>query len=484
MKKTSTILIFLLSLILSNVANAQILDSLHENGSLIKIHGVENSSSWYHLIKNYDNDNYWIGVNQCIPNTSPLFSFSFDNDFNISNQIQNYSFRYKYNNKLYTVGKDFICYDLRTGSSINRSIFNYDLNEPSFLGYFGSTKSLLSQEKEFFVFYHTQVSWGEKLYMYALDTLGNVLRSDSLAEDIFLFNIEEQGDKILLQSLKNSNYSGPSQMYYIDKQTLSIVDSNVVDGCYWGGYDMKAINDSIILMENFIYQRIDKLNTISNDTAPLIENYLPQGYVRSSMDFGFIDTPLFDYQNLDSIYFCNTIKHSRNSPQDSLVKIHITNFSINGTLNYTYTVDFHSDLEAMKIIHGIKATNDGGVLVVVSSGNYNPIEQIFPATWTNYVIKFMPNGYSSITNVETKEQETIKVYPNPARDYINVDIECTNFKQSDIELFDMQGKLVKKAKLKSKKGNRINVSNLNAGTYTYNGSINGKTISGKVIVGK
>ena len=48
----------------------------------------------------------------------------------------------------------------------------------------------------------------------------------------------------------------------------------------------------------------------------------------------------------------------------------------------------------------------------------------------------------------------------------------------------MQGKLVKKAKLKSKQGNRINVSNLNAGAYTYNVSINGKTISGKIIVGK
>ena len=51
-------------------------------------------------------------------------------------------------------------------------------------------------------------------------------------------------------------------------------------------------------------------------------------------------------------------------------------------------------------------------------------------------------------------------------------------------LFDMKGKLVKKAKLKSKLGNRVGVSNLNAGAYTYNVSINGKTVSGKIIVGK
>ena len=96
----------------------------------------------------------------------------------------------------------------------------------------------------------------------------------------------------------------------------------------------------------------------------------------------------------------------------------------------------------------------------------------------------MPNGFIGLVNIETGEKETIKVYPNPARDYINVDIEASNFKQSDIELFDMQGKLVKKEKLKSKLGNRIGVSNLNAGAYTYNVSLNGKTISGKVIIGK
>ena len=56
----------------------------------------------------------------------------------------------------------------------------------------------------------------------------------------------------------------------------------------------------------------------------------------------------------------------------------------------------------------------------------------------------MPNGFIGLVNIETGEKETIKVYPNPARDYINVDIQSTNFKQSDIELFDMQGKLVRK----------------------------------------
>ncbi|MDD4002304.1 MAG: T9SS type A sorting domain-containing protein [Bacteroidales bacterium] len=96
----------------------------------------------------------------------------------------------------------------------------------------------------------------------------------------------------------------------------------------------------------------------------------------------------------------------------------------------------------------------------------------------------MPNGLASILDIETKEKETIKVYPNPAKEILYIDIDCKNFTKSEIELFDMQGKLVKKSKLNSKKENRINVSNLNSGAYNYNVSLNGKTISGKIIIGK
>lgn len=48
----------------------------------------------------------------------------------------------------------------------------------------------------------------------------------------------------------------------------------------------------------------------------------------------------------------------------------------------------------------------------------------------------------------------------------------------------MQGRIVKPAKLNAKQGNRVDVSSLSAGAYTYNVSLNGKTIRGKIIIGK
>jgi hypothetical protein len=94
----------------------------------------------------------------------------------------------------------------------------------------------------------------------------------------------------------------------------------------------------------------------------------------------------------------------------------------------------------------------------------------------------MPNGYNSILNIETKEKVDIKVYPNPAKDYINVDFDSKNFNQAEIELYDMQGRLVKKTKLKAQKGNRIDVSSLKAGNYSYNILLNGNSFGGMMIV--
>lgn len=89
------------------------------------------------------------------------------------------------------------------------------------------------------------------------------------------------------------------------------------------------------------------------------------------------------------------------------------------------------------------------------------------------------NGLSEISN-----DMEINIYPNPAKDFVYVDIEANNFSKAEIELYDIQGKMVKRAKLKAKEGNRVDISSLKAGAYTYNVSLNGKTISGKVIVGE
>jgi hypothetical protein len=183
----------------------------------------------------------------------------------------------------------------------------------------------------------------------------------------------------------------------------------------------------------------------------------------------YSDYELIDFKRTDSIYAAYIVRYSGSDFNNS--NIEFTNFNINGDTNFTFKINY--DNGKFKQIQGVKATNDGGVIIAALSDEDDA-----------WLIKFKPTGLINLTNVETGEKETIKVYPNPAKDYIYVDIEATNFDKGEIELFDMQGKLLKRAKLNAKQGNRVDISNLNAGAYSYNVSLNGKTISGKIIIGE
>ncbi len=214
-----------------------------------------------------------------------------------------------------------------------------------------------------------------------------------------------------------------------------------------------------------IYNTRDKtvINNYYNINSSMIHWINAELYHNLMIDFVNEDSIFFVYQLIDA----NPYNYASNG-------IEIFNFKIDGSLNYRYTFnDYQPNLR--REINGVTATRDGGVIVDVSSTiNYD--------ISNSWLLRYSHNGNLDLLNIETKEKETINLYPNPAKNYVCVDIEATNFSKAEIELFDMQGKLVKRAKLSAMQGNRVDVSNLNAGAYTYNISLNGKTISGKVII--
>jgi hypothetical protein len=269
-----------------------------------------------------------------------------------------------------------------------------------------------------------------------------------------------------------------TKAYSLNKNTLDVIDSASFDTAFFND-NLKKINDSIIITISQYGARPSNeperyFINIVNDKKREIISRIKVEYGGSFIEEDYIPDyqERVDFRNQDSIYYCCFVRNSEGVyDSDYSGFIQIVNFGIDGNLNFDYRFRYDSILP--KQINGVKATADGGLLVAVQVAiNY---------CW---IMKFMPNGVVSLTNVETNEKESIKVYPNPAKDYVNVDIECTNFKASNIELLDMQGRIVKQEKLKAKQGNRIDVSSLSAGAYTYNVSLNGKTISGKIIIGK
>jgi len=310
-----------------------------------------------------------------------------------------------------------------------------------------------------------------------IDTLGNVLKTKIFYNKNYTIDFGEMPNHYMY-AINGSTMSWEEMqehcaVYYLNKETLEIEDSIK-------GYDVQQltpINDSLFVFTFFGgsgYLTFDSMSVftlmnINTKRITPVQSRKPGGYGEPPFFQTYSDYSLIDFRTTDSIYAAYIVRNSFSDYTDA--NIEFTNFNINGDTNFTYKIDYDNGI--YKQIQGVKATKDGGVIIAAYSDDDDA-----------WLIKFKPTGLISLTSIKSGDKESIKVYPNPAKDYIYVDIESSNFKQSDIKLFDMQGKLVKKAKLKSKLGNRIGVSNLNAGAYTYNVFVNGKTISGKVIIGK
>ncbi|EDP70447.1 CHU large protein; uncharacterized [Flavobacteriales bacterium ALC-1] len=137
------------------------------------------------------------------------------------------------------------------------------------------------------------------------------------------------------------------------------------------------------------------------------------------------------------------------------------------------------------VVTGMDITNDEGAWVTNTFS--------FTATTTEVVIYVRSNGsVDGMTevfydNISLQEDATasvddflasnVKVYPNPANDFIN--IESNNAQITEVKLYDILGKQVLSQYELS--NNRLDISDLTSGVYFMKISANGNSITKKVI---
>ena len=137
------------------------------------------------------------------------------------------------------------------------------------------------------------------------------------------------------------------------------------------------------------------------------------------------------------------------------------------------------------VVTGMDITNDEGAWVTNTFS--------FTATTTEVVIYVRSNGsvddmtevfYDNISlqedvtaSVDDAFASNFKVYPNPARDFIN--IESKNIKVSSVDMYNVLGAKVLSSELIN---NRVNVSNLVKGVYFMKINAEGGSATKKVVV--
>jgi hypothetical protein len=87
-------------------------------------------------------------------------------------------------------------------------------------------------------------------------------------------------------------------------------------------------------------------------------------------------------------------------------------------------------------------------------------------------------GYAVTGNVINTEQNHLQIFPNPSNDYIEFTSSVKMMEGYSFKLFDINGKLVKSSVIVNQK---IDISDLGAGTYFYRLQKDSEVLSGKVV---
>ncbi|AYN00700.1 T9SS type A sorting domain-containing protein [Chryseobacterium sp. 3008163] len=89
----------------------------------------------------------------------------------------------------------------------------------------------------------------------------------------------------------------------------------------------------------------------------------------------------------------------------------------------------------------------------------------------------------STTETAGSDKKDILLYPNPFKDFIFLDFSTNDYRNSDYQLFDSSGKLVKQGKIKESKS-ELNFSDLPSAMYIIRINQNGKNIKTFKIIKK
>ncbi|MCW3160598.1 T9SS type A sorting domain-containing protein [Chryseobacterium oryctis] len=130
---------------------------------------------------------------------------------------------------------------------------------------------------------------------------------------------------------------------------------------------------------------------------------------------------------------------------------------------------------------GADATGSNG------SVSYSVGQVVYLSKGNNEVLEGLQHAYEITTPLSTNEisenEKGILLYPNPFRDYLYLDFTTNDYKNSDYQLFDAQGKLIAKDKITQSKS-EFNFSHLPSAMYIIKVNKDGKNIKTFKIIKK
>ncbi|MDX1277200.1 T9SS type A sorting domain-containing protein [Oceanihabitans sediminis] len=116
---------------------------------------------------------------------------------------------------------------------------------------------------------------------------------------------------------------------------------------------------------------------------------------------------------------------------------------------------------------------------------------LFASNWDDSSIKSDPNPPAwileypqeslSVTENEVTTENTVKVYPNPVTDVVNIKLSGQNTTLATLQLHDILGRMLVNKKIENESSASLNISSYPTGVYLLTMDVNGKKVTKKII---
>lgn len=315
----------------------------------------------------------------------------------------------------------------------------------------------------------------------------------------------------------HADYDYVAFMYNDDITDSNFLGTNGIDhnytifhshGCNCGGFDVNdCILERIVGIHNFAVAAIgnsrygwfnegqnegpslhlhremmdalykDKLYCIGQafmdskiETAPWIT--APGQWEEGAMKWNFYDINLLGDPSL-AVWTQEPI--SINAIYENTIQILSTSTTVNVSINSLPAANINCVIIKDGIIHGMSISDDNGIAEIVFFREFNSIgAATLVISGNNSKPVSYPITIENTTQINSIVEAEIKVYPNPAKDFITVEIIENDSHFSKLEIYNSVGQCVLIESV-NEKLNKIDISKLARGNYVIRLSNGNKT---------
>ncbi|NPA67671.1 MAG: T9SS type A sorting domain-containing protein [Chlorobi bacterium] len=225
--------------------------------------------------------------------------------------------------------------------------------------------------------------------------------------------------------------------------------------------------------------------TVENNTGTMeVSDYVHDDFCAESS--GYINLTITGADNYSVLWNTGATTQNLENLSEGTYSVNVTNDDTGCEYNGTFEIQTAGIYTVSENItqSSCSTCDDGAIDITLNPSDYGytfnwsngetteDIENLLPGSYeitinNEYNCEYNDSFYVNTVNIEFTEKEIkLKIYPNPAYDYLYIDYEIKNAENINISIYDLTGKKISEKTIYGNNGtSEINISSFNEGIY-------------------